>query len=155
MSGATEARLKALGLILPAAPPPAGNYVAHVHAGNLLMIAGQLPRGADGRLVTGVLGAGLSIAEGQAAARLCALNLLAQAKAALGELDRITQLLRINGYVASAATFTDQPQVLNGASDLMAEVLGARGLHTRMAVGAVSLPGGAAVHIDATFAVSD
>lgn len=153
MSGKTEQRLAALGIVLPAAPAPVGSYVAHARAGNLLFISGQLSRGGDGRLVTGVLGGGLGVAAGQAAARLCALNILAQAKAALGDLDRIVQVVRLTGFVASAPGFTEQPQVVNGASDLLAEVLGERGMHTRAAVGVVSLPAGCAVEIDAIIAV--
>lgn len=155
MAGKTEQRLRALGIDLPAAPAPVGNYVAHARNGDLLFISGQLSRAGDGRLVTGVLGAGLGVAQGQAAARLCALNILAQAKAALGDLDRITRVMRLTGFVASAPGFVDHPQVLNGASDLMAEVLGERGLHTRAAIGVASLPAGCAVEIDALLAVAD
>jgi len=153
MSGKTDARLKELGLELPEAPAPVGNYVAHAQAGNTLFISGQLARHADGQLITGVLGAGLSLDEGQAAARLCALNILAQARAALGDLDRIERLVRLNGFVASTADFADHPRVINGASDLMGEVLGERGKHTRIAVGVASLPAGSAVEIDAVLVV--
>ena len=153
MGSMTEERLLALGLELPPAPAPVGNYVAHAHAGPLLFISGQLARDGQGRLVTGRLGGGLGVREGQAAARLCALNILAQAKAALGDLDRISQVMRLTGFVASEPGFMDQPQVVNGASDLLVEVLGARGMHTRSAVGVVSLPAGSAVEIDAIITV--
>jgi enamine deaminase RidA (YjgF/YER057c/UK114 family) len=154
MGGLVEQRLQSLGVTLPSAPAPVGNYVAHAIAGNLLFISGQLSRAADGRLLSGVVGAGLDLASGQEAARLCALNILAQAKAALGDLDRIERVMRLTGFVASAAGYTDQPQVVNGASDLFVHVLGERGMHTRAAVGVVSLPAGAAVEIDAIIAVS-
>jgi enamine deaminase RidA (YjgF/YER057c/UK114 family) len=153
MSSSTEERLLALGLVLPPAPAPVGNYVAHAHAGHLLFVSGQLSRDGDGRLITGRLGDGLTVADGQAAARLCALNILAQAKAALGDLDRIGQVMRLTGFVASVPAFTDQPQVVNGASDLLVEVLGPRGMHTRSAVGVAGLPGGSAVEIDAIISI--
>lgn len=148
-----EQRIQGLGLALPPAPAPVGNYVAHVRTGNLLFISGQLPRSAEGQLVTGTLGAGLDVAAGQHAARLCALNILAQAKSSIGDLDAIERILRLTGFVASASGFTDQPQVINGASDLLVQVLGDRGMHTRAAVGVSSLPAGAAVEIDAIIAV--
>lgn len=154
MSGETEARLTRLGIALPEAPAPIGNYVAHTQLGNLLFISGQLSRAGDGRLVTGQLGAGLSLADGQSAARLCGLNILAQARAALGSLDRVARIMRLNGFVASVPAFVDHPQVINGCSDLMAEVLGERGRHTRVAVGVAGLPAGAAVEIDAVIAVA-
>lgn len=144
-----EQRLQALGLVLPAAPQPVANYVPHLIAGELLYISGQISKSGDGTVMRGVLGSALSVADGQQAARLCALNILAQAKAALGSLDRIAQVLRLTGFVASDASFTEQPQVINGASDLMVAVLGDCGRHTRSAVGVAALPLGAAVEIDA------
>ena len=144
-----EQRLQALGLVLPAAPQPVANYVPHLIAGELLYISGQISKSGDGTVMRGVLGSALSVADGQQAARLCALNILAQAKAALGSLDRIAQVLRLTGFVASDASFTEQPQVINGASDLMVAVLGGCGRHTRSAVGVAALPLGAAVEIDA------
>jgi enamine deaminase RidA (YjgF/YER057c/UK114 family) len=153
MTSKTEQRLTQLGLTLPAAPAPVGNYVAHARSGSLLFISGQLARAGDGKLLTGTLGAGLSVADGQAGARLCALNILAQAKAALGDLDRIAQVMRLTGFVASAPGFFGQPQVVNGASDLLVEVLGERGMHTRAAVGVAGLPAGSAVEIDAILAI--
>jgi enamine deaminase RidA (YjgF/YER057c/UK114 family) len=117
------------------------------------VVSGQLPMQEGGIAVSGQLGADVPLELGQDAARLCALNLLAQAKAALGDLDRIGQLLRLNGFVNAARGFGDHPKVINGASDLMVEVLGDRGRHTRLAVGCSSLPLNAAVEIDAVFAI--
>jgi enamine deaminase RidA (YjgF/YER057c/UK114 family) len=153
MAGEIEARLKALDLVLPEAKPAIGSYVPFLHLNGQLFISGQLPL-KDGKLAAeGTVGAGLDLAQGQAAARACAINILAQAKLALGDLDRIVQLLRLNGFVNAAPDFTDHPKVLNAASDLMVEVLGNKGLHTRIAVGCASLPLNAAVEIDAIFAV--
>jgi enamine deaminase RidA (YjgF/YER057c/UK114 family) len=148
-----EARLKELGLTLPSAPMPVANYVPFLLSGNQLFISGQVSKSGDGKVVTGCLGGGLDIATGQNAAKLCALNILAQAKAALGDLERIEQVLRLTGFVASASDFFDQPLVINGASDLIGAVLGDRGKHTRSAVGVASLPLGAAVEIDAILRV--
>jgi enamine deaminase RidA (YjgF/YER057c/UK114 family) len=149
MNGKVEARLASLGLALPAAPNPVANYVPSVLIGDLLYISGQISKGADGTLAKGRLGADLDVAQGQAAARLCALNILAQAKAAVGELDRIAQVVKLTGFVNAAPEFVDHPQVVNGASDLMVEVLGDNGRHTRAAVGVAGLPLGAAVEVDA------
>ncbi len=148
-----EARLSALGLALPPAPQPVANYVPFLLAGQQLFISGQIAKGADGSIITGTLGAGLDVASGQEASRLCALNILAQAKAALGDLGRVKQILRLTGFVASAPNFHDQPLVINGASDLMGAALGDRGKHTRSSVGVASLPAGAAVEIDAILLV--
>jgi enamine deaminase RidA (YjgF/YER057c/UK114 family) len=153
MAGEIEARLKALNIDLPEVASPVANYVPFVHVGHHLFISGQLPL-RDGRVtVTGKLGAGVDLAQGEEAARLCALNILAQAKSALLDLDRIVQLLRLNGFVNSAPDFTDHPKVINGASNLMVDVLGNKGRHSRIAVGCASLPLGAAVEIDAVFAI--
>ncbi|MGI8724334.1 MAG: RidA family protein [Methyloceanibacter sp.] len=153
MAGEIEARLQALGLILPEVPAPVANYVPFLHLNGQLFISGQLPM-RDGRVaVAGKLGADLEIAQGQEAARLCALNILAQAKAALRDLDRIVQCLRLNSFVNATPDFVDHPKVINGASDLIVDVLGQKGRHTRIAVGCASLPLGAAVEIDAIFAI--
>lgn len=153
MAGEIEARLKALDIVLPEVPKPVADYVSFLHVGNQLFIAGQLPL-KDGRLaVEGTLGAGLDLDQGKEAARLAGLNILAQAKAALGDLDRIVQCLRLNGFVNSAPGFTDHPKVINGASELMVNVLGNKGRHTRIAIGCASLPLNAAVEIDAIFAI--
>jgi len=149
MSGKVEARLQSLGIALPAAPNPVANYVASCLAGNLLFISGQISRDAAGTVTKGRLGADLTVEQGRAAARLAALNVLAQTKAALGTLDRIAQVVRLTGFVAAAPEFTEHPQVVNGASDLMVEVLGDKGRHTRAAVGVSSLPMGCAVEVDA------
>ena len=153
MAGVIEARLKALDLTLPEVPLPVADYVSFLHLSGQLFVAGQLPL-KDGKLaVTGTLGAGLDVAQGREAARLCALNILAQAKAALGDLDRIVQCMRLNGFVNAAPGFLDHPKVINGASELIVKVLGQKGRHSRIAVGCSSLPLGAAVEIDAIFAV--
>ena len=144
-----EKRLAALGLTLPPAPAPVANYVPYLMAGDLLFVSGQISKAGDGSVLSGTLGAGLDVVAGQQAARLCALNILAQAKAALGDLSCIVQVVKLTGFVASAPSFTDQPLVINGASDLFVAALGDAGRHTRAAVGVTSLPVGAAVEIDA------
>ena len=153
MAGEIEARLKALDLVLPEAKAALGSYVPYLHLNGQLVVSGQLPL-KDGKVaVAGKLGADVDVSQGQQAARLCAINILAQAKAALRDLDRIVQLLRLNGFVNAAPGFADHPKVLNGASDLMVEIFGNKGLHTRIAVGCASLPLNAAVEVDAIFAV--
>ncbi len=148
---AIHARLKSLGLSLPKAAAPVANYVPWVRTGNLLFISGQISFGPDG-LVQGRLGQTMDVAAGQAAARLCALNLLAQANAALdGELSRISRVVRLGGFVNATADFEDIPHVINGASDLMVEVFGEAGRHARAAVACPVLPLGAAVEIDGVF----
>ena len=155
MDETIEARLARLKVALPAPASPAANYLPFVLHDNLLTISGQLPLTADGLACRGKLGENVTIAEGREAARLCAINILAQAKAALeGNLERIRQIVRITGFVASAPHFCEQHLVLNGASDFLAEALGARGRHARAAVGTVSLPLDAAVEVDAIIAVS-
>ncbi len=149
MNGKVEARLQSLGIVLPAAPNPVANYVASYLAGNLLFISGQISRAADGSVATGRLGAGLTVEQGRAAARLSALNVLAQIKAAVGDLDRVAHIVKLTGFVNATPEFVDHPQVVNGASDLMVEALGDRGRHTRAAVGVSSLPMGCAVEVDA------
>ncbi|MGD9784846.1 MAG: RidA family protein [Hyphomicrobiaceae bacterium] len=153
MAETIESRLARLGLTLPEAPAPVANYVPFLVTGDLLFIAGQISKAPDGHVATGRLGAGLSIEDGATAARYCALNILAQAKAALGDLSRIAQVVRLNGFVTSTPECGDQPKVVNGASDLMVEVLGEAGRHTRVAVGVAALPGGAAVEIDAVLRI--
>ncbi len=153
MSGKIEARLAELGIVLPPAPSAVANYVPYVFAGPLLFISGQIAKAADGTLIAGRLGDGLAVERGAAAARLCALNILAQAKTALGDLDRIEKVARLTGFVAATPDFTDHPKVVNGASDLLVEVLGEAGRHTRAAVGVTSLPLGSAVEIDAVLAI--
>ncbi len=153
MAGEIEARLKALDIALPAVASALANYVPFLHLDRQLYISGQLPMRDGSLAVAGKLGADLTIADGEQAARLCLLNILAQAKAALGDLDRIVQCLRLTGYVNAEPDFVDHPKVINGASNLIVEALGPKGRHTRAAVGCSSLPLGAAVEIDAIFAV--
>lgn len=154
MAGEIDAKLAALGLALPPAASPIANYVPFHVQGDLLFISGQVSRSADGKVAAGKLGAGLSIEAGQAAARLCALNILAQAKAALGDLGRIAQVVKLTGFVNAAPDFADHPKVVNGASDLLVTVLGDKGRHTRSAVGVASLPAGAAVEVEAIIAIA-
>jgi len=148
-----EARLAELGIALPEAAAPVAAYVPVVVAGGLAHVSGQLPF-VGGRLVTGRLGEDVSLEEGAAAARACALMILAQVKAALGSLDRVERVVKLGAFVNSAASFTDQPKVANGASELMAEVFGDAGRHARSAVGVPVLPLGAAVEVDAILALA-
>lgn len=147
-----EQRLAALGLVLPTPAAPVAAYVPVVVAGGLAHVSGQLPF-IDGRLVIGRLGETVSIEDGTAAARACGLMILAQLKAALGSLDRVERVVKLGAFVNSAADFTDQPKVANGASELMAAVFGEAGKHGRSAVGVPVLPLGAAVEVDAIVAV--
>jgi enamine deaminase RidA (YjgF/YER057c/UK114 family) len=149
-----DARLVALGLTLPSAAAPVANYVPFVRTGNQLYISGQLPMVDGALLSTGAVGAGVSAEAAQAAARACGLNLLAQVKAALGSLDHVTRVVKLTGFVSSTPDFTGQPQVINGASDLMVEVFGDIGRHSRSAVGVPVLPRGATVEVDAVFEVA-
>lgn len=144
-----EARLAAEGVTLPAAAAPAANYVPFMRTGNLLFTSGQLPLW-EGKLVaTGLLGRDLDTEAGKLAARACAINILAQVKAATGDLEKIARIVKITVFVASAPGFTEQHLVANGASDLLAKVLGERGRHARAAVGTASLPLDAPVEIEA------
>lgn len=153
MQSMIENRLADLGLALPDAPAPAANYVPFVKVGDLLHVSGQIPL-RDGALVTGKLGSDLAVDDGAEAARICALALLAQAKAACeGDLGRIVRLVKLVGFVNSTPDFTDQPEVINGASDLMVDLMGDAGRHARSAVSAASLPRGVAVEIEGVFQV--
>jgi enamine deaminase RidA (YjgF/YER057c/UK114 family) len=154
MTDDVETRLSALGLSLPSAPAPAANYVPYCLSGGVLYIAGQIPRGPSGIVYSGKVGADLSLDDGRKAAELCCLNILAQVKAALGEFDRLSQCVRLTGFVNATPDFLDHPKVINGASDLLVALLGDKGRHTRSAVGVASLPSDAAVEIDAIFAVA-
>ncbi|MDR6899877.1 RidA family protein [Rhizobium miluonense] len=155
MSDAIEGRLQELGIVLPQAAAPAANYVPYVISGNLLYLSGQLPM-ENGKIgVTGHLGNDVDVAGGQRAAELCAINILAQAKAALGgDLGRIKRLIKLNGFVASTPDFVEQHLVINGASNLLANVLGEAGKHARAAVGMAALPLNAAVEIDAILEIA-
>ena len=148
-----DARLTELGITLPDAPAPAANYVPYVQSGDLLFVSGQIAAGPDG-LIRGRLGDGMDVAQGAQAARACGLSLLAQARAAAGSLDRIARVVKLTGFVASTPDFTDQPEVVNGCSDLMVEVFGDKGRHARAAVSAPALPRGVAVEIEAIFQVT-
>ena len=148
MSPAPEARLRELGYELPAVPEPAGAYVPATRAGTLIFTAGQLPFENGELRKTGKVGDVVSAEEAYAAARLCALNALAAAAAEAGGLDRISRIVKVTGFVASAAGFNAQPQVINGASELIGEVFGEAGLHARSAVGVVELPLDAPVEVE-------
>jgi enamine deaminase RidA (YjgF/YER057c/UK114 family) len=155
MPGRIETHLKDLKIELPNAASPLANYVPAVRAGNLLFVSGQVCQWNGERRYVGKLGAEVNLEDGKAAARLCGLNLLAQARRALdGDLDRILRVVRLGGFVNAVPGFTEQPQVVNGASDLMVEVLSEAGRHARAAVGVGSLPGGVAVEVEAVFEVS-
>ncbi|HET9050858.1 MAG TPA: RidA family protein [Candidatus Dormibacteraeota bacterium] len=148
-----EERLRELGLTLPQPPAPLASYVPVVVVGELLYTSGVLPMW-DGEVRwRGVIGDGLTVADGVQAARLCALNILSAVRAALGSLDAVAQLVQVSGFVRSANGFVNQPRVINGASDLLVEILGERGRHARMALGASELPLGAAVEISAVMRV--
>jgi enamine deaminase RidA (YjgF/YER057c/UK114 family) len=154
MAGRIDQRLNELGIDLPAANVPAGNYVPFVRTADLLFISGQIPL-ADGKpAFIGTLGADLDVEDGAAAARICALSILAQAREALGgDLDRVVRCVKLSGFVASTPDFTDHPKVINGASDLLVEVFGEAGRHARAAVGMSALPLGVAVEVEAVFEV--
>lgn len=154
MPGKIDARLKELGIELPNAPMPAANYVPFVVAGSMLFVAGQITAVNGEIKYKGKLGKDLAVEDGYQAARICGLNLIAQAKAACGgDLDRIKRVVKLGGFVNATPEFTDHPKVVNGASDLMAEVFGDAGKHARFAVGASSLPLGIAVEVDAIFEI--
>ncbi len=155
MAGAVEKKLEELGIALKEAPAPVANYVPFVHTGNLLMVSGQLCLDGNGKIVAkGQLGGDVSIEAGQKAARACAVNLLAQVKAALGDLDRVARVVRLGGFINSAPGFTDGPKVMNGASDLMVAAFGDKGKHARSTVGVAALPADAAVEVEGLFEVS-
>ena len=154
MTDTIESRLKNLGISIPEAAAPAANYVPFAQSGSLLLTSGQLPL-EGGKLVhTGLIGDELTVAHGQAAARACAINILAQAKAALGDLGRIKRIVKITTFVASTPDFVEQHLVANGASDLLVAVLGDAGKHARSAVGVASLPLNAPVEIEAIIEVA-
>jgi enamine deaminase RidA (YjgF/YER057c/UK114 family) len=155
MAGQIETRLNELGIELPEAPAPAANYVPYVVVGDMVYVSGQISKDAGG-LIRGKLGDTTSVEEGAAAARVCALNLIAQLRSACGgDLDRLVKIVKLGGFVNATGDFTDHPVVINGASDLMAEVFGSnKGAHARAAVGCVSLPLGVAVEVEGIFQIS-
>ncbi|QNE31982.1 RidA family protein [Sphingomonas sp. NBWT7] len=153
MTDRIDRKLEELGLALPQAAAPVATYVPAVEAGRLLHVSGQLPF-RDGKVVTGRLGDDLDVAAGQEAAKLCALMVVAQVKAALGDLSRVARVVKLGVFVNSAPGFGDQPEVANGASDLMVALFGDAGKHARAAVGVAALPRNAAVEIDAVIAVA-
>ena len=155
MSDTIDGRLAALGISLPEAAAPAANYVPYVISGNLLFLSGQLPIEGGKVAVIGLVGGDVALPDAQRAAELCAINILSQAKAALsGDLSRISRVVKLNGFVASAPGFVEQHLVINGASNLIANVLGEAGKHARAAVGMASLPLNAAVEIDAILEIT-
>ena len=149
-----EARLSELGIVLPEAAAPAANYIPFVVTGSMLFTSGQLPLNGGKLSATGVLGRDLDVAAGREAAKWCAVNILAQAKAALGDLERIGRIVKISVFVASTPDFTEQHLVANGASDFLVEVLGDKGRHARSAVGMASLPLNAPVEIEAVIEIA-
>lgn len=154
MTSKIDARLTELGITLPDTPAPQANYVSFVRTGNLVFLSGQVSRDGNG-FITGQVGRDLDVAAGQAAARTCALALIAQLRDACdGDLDRLVRVVKLTGFVNASPDFTEHPQVINGASDLFAEVFGDKGRHARAAVGTVSLPLGAAVEIEGVFEIS-
>jgi enamine deaminase RidA (YjgF/YER057c/UK114 family) len=154
MAGTVEARLQEKGIELPQVAAPQGAYLPYVITGNLAFLAGQLPMLNGEVQVKGKLGEDVSLAEGQRAARLCGLNLIAQLRQAVhGDLDRVRRVVKLTGYVNATPDFEGQPKVVNGVSDLMAEVFEDRGAHARAAVGAGSLPLGVAVEVEGIFEI--
>ncbi len=149
-----DARLKELGIELPTPAAPAANYVPFVKSRDLRYVSGQVPMGAKGLEYVGKLGAGADVEFGRAAARLCAINLVAQVKAAIGDLGNLVRVVKLTGFVNSTLDFGDQPKVVNGASDLMVEVFGDRGRHARSAVGVAALPFGVAVEVEGIFEIA-
>src|SRR5215467_2473105 len=150
-----EQKLAALGIALPTPAAPIANYVGFVRSGSLLVVSGQICLGAGGTLVAkGKLGEAVTVEQGQAAARACGINLLAQVKMAVGDLDKVIRVVRLGGFINSAPTFLDGPKVMNGASDLMVEVFGDKGRHARTTVGVAALPLDAAVEVEGLFEVA-
>jgi enamine deaminase RidA (YjgF/YER057c/UK114 family) len=155
MAGVVEKRLTELGIAIKEPKVPMANYVPFVRTGNLLMVSGQVCLDGEGKLVAkGQLGAGVSIEDGQQAARACAINILAQVKAALGDLDKVVRVVRLGGFVNSAVGFVDGPKVMNGASDVMVAAFGDKGRHARSTVGVAALPADAAIEVEGLFEVS-
>ncbi len=156
MAGKIDARLRDLKIKLPTPSAPVANYMPYVVAGNLVFVSGQIPMGFNGIEFDGKVGADMSVEDGQKAARLCGLNLIAQLREACsGNLDRVTRVVKLGGFVNCTETFSQQPQVINGASDLMVEIFGDAGRHSRSAVGVSNLPMNVAVEVDGIFEIRD
>jgi enamine deaminase RidA (YjgF/YER057c/UK114 family) len=154
MAGTVEKRLADMGVSLPAPSTPVANYVPFVRTRNVLVCSGQICFDADGKLVAkGKLGGAVSVEDGQKAARACAINLLAQVKAAIGDLDKVARVIRLGGFINSTPDFVDGPKVMNGASDLMVAAFADKGRHARTTVGVAVLPLDAAVEVEASFEV--
>jgi len=154
MAGAVENKLRELGILLSEPAVPSANYVPFVRTGNLLSVSGQVCLDAGKLVAKGQLGGGVSIEDGQKAARACAVNVIAQVKAALGDLDKVVRVVKLTGFVNSVPGFTDGPKVMNGASDLMVAAFGDKGRHSRSTVGVAALPQDAAVEVEGLFEVS-
>ena len=154
MPGTVEKKLSELGIVLTAPAAPVANYVPFVRTGNLLMVSGQICLDAGKLVAKGQLGAGVSVEDGQRAAHACAVNLLAQVKSALGDLDKVLRVVRLGGFVNAAPGFVDGPKVMNGASDLMVAVFGEKGKHARTTVGVSALPLDAAIEVEGLFEVA-
>jgi enamine deaminase RidA (YjgF/YER057c/UK114 family) len=155
MAGMVEKKLGELGITLGNPSAPSANYIPFVRTGNLLMVSGQICFDHQGKLVAkGQLGGGVSLEDGQKAARACAINVLAQVRAALGDLDKVVRVVRLGGFVNSVAGYTEGPKVMNGASDLMVAAFGEKGKHARTTVGVAALPQDAAMEVEALFEVS-
>lgn len=156
MAGRIEARLKELGIVLPAGSTPIANYVSYVTMGHTVFVSGQIPRGPDGKpAYLGKLGGNISVEDGKKAARLCGISLIGHAKTACGgDLDRVKRVVKLGGFVSSTADFVDHPSVVNGASDLMVEVFGEAGRHARFAVGVADLPANVCVEVDGIFEIA-
>lgn len=154
MTSAIESKLADMGITLPDAPAPLANYVPFVVSGNMVYISGQVSADANG-MITGTLGDDMTADQGADAAKACAISLLAQLKAACnGDIDRLVRVVKLGGFVNSTPDFVDQPKVINGASDFLAEALGEKGVHARSAVSCPSLPFGVAVEIDGVFQIA-
>ncbi|MFG1344611.1 RidA family protein [Xanthobacter autotrophicus DSM 431] len=154
MTSSVDAKLAELGITLPTPTPPLANYVPVARTGNLLFVSGQISIDAAGKIITGKLGGGVDVETGRAAAKLCAINILAQVKAAIGDLDKVVRVVKLVGFVASTPDFVDQPKVVNGCSDFLVEALGDKGRHARSAVGISALPFDAAVEVEAIVEVA-
>lgn len=154
MTSPIEQKLADLGVVLPTPTPPLANYVPVVGSGKLLFVSGQVSIDGAGKIITGKLGGGVDIETGRAAAKLCAINILAQVKATIGDLEKVARVVKLVAFVNSTPDFVDQPKVVNGCSDFLVEVLGDKGRHARSAVGIAALPFDAAVEVEAIIEIA-